>query len=170
MIEIRQALESDSETLTNLGRSTFIETFAKDNTKEDMDLYLAATFGVSKQLSEIRDPNRRIDIAWIENRAVGFLHLLKGEPDPVVKGPQPIELLLLYVDSKWHGKGIGPALMEHALLLAKEEKCQTLWLGVWEHNIRAQKFYLKYGFQTVGTHLFRVGTDDQLDLIMSRSV
>lgn len=166
MTEIKRATESDARTLTDLGRTTFIETFAKDNSQEDMDMYVAATFGEDKQLAEIRDPNRYVEIAWIENEPAGFLHLLKGKPDPSVTGEKPLEILRLYVDSRWHGKGAGVALMNRCLEIAREEGFETLWLGVWERNFRAQAFYKKFGFEVVGRHVFTLGTDDQLDLIM----
>ncbi|MES2964177.1 MAG: GNAT family N-acetyltransferase [Bdellovibrionota bacterium] len=171
MIEIKHATESDAQTLAELGRSTFIETFAKDNRQEDMDMYLAKTFGLDIQREEIRDPNRIIEIAWSENQPAGFLHLLmNGETDPSVKGERPIELLRLYVDSKWHGHGAGAALMDRCLSLARDGGFKTIWLGVWERNFRAQAFYKKHGFEVVGQHIFRLGTDDQLDLIMARSL
>lgn len=168
MLQINPALESDAEILANLGRTTFIETFAKDNSQEDMDLYLAKTFGAGVQLREIRDPNRFIEIAWSEDQPAGYLHLLKGEPDPSVTGAKPVELLRLYVDSRWHGKGAGGALMERTLQLAREKGFQTIWLGVWERNFRAQAFYKKHGFAVVGQHIFRLGHDEQTDFIMSR--
>lgn len=170
MIKIKKATESDAETLTELGRTTFIETFAKDNRKEDMDLYVVETFAPDKQLKELLDPNRRIEIAWDGNQAAGFLHLIESDPDPSVTGPKPIEILRLYVDSRWQGKGLGAALMERSLQIAREERFNTIWLGVWERNFRAQAFYKKYGFATVGKHIFRLGTDDQTDLIMARTI
>jgi ribosomal protein S18 acetylase RimI-like enzyme len=170
MIEIRRASESNAQILADLGKNTFIETFAKDNRKEDMDMYVAETFGVDKQLKELRDPNRWIAIAWSGNLAAGFLHLVKSNPDPSVTGPKPIELLRLYVDSRWHGKGVGAALMERTIQIAREEGFQTLWLGVWERNFRAQAFYNKYEFAAVGRHTFRLGTDDQIDFIMARTI
>lgn len=170
MTKIERASEADAQTLTDLGRATFIETFAKDNSQADMDIYLAATFSAEKQLAEIRDPNRFIEIAWIENEPAGFLHLLKGKPDPAVAGEKPLEVLRLYVDSRWHGKGAGVALINRCLEIARDNGFKTLWLGVWEKNFRAQAFYKKFGFEVVGQHVFTLGTDDQLDLIMARTL
>lgn len=170
MIEIRQALAADAQILTELGIKTFKETFSKDNRKEDMDAYLSETFSVEKQLREILDPNRMIAIAWSDNQAAGFFHLLKSKPDPCVHGVRPIELLRLYVDSRFQGKGVGFALMEKAIQIAREEDFQTLWLGVWERNFRAQDFYKKFGFGFVGQHIFRLGEDDQIDLVMQRPI
>ena len=88
----------------------------------------------------------------------------------VGKGFRPVELLRFYVESKWHGLGVGQALMERCLALAREEGYQTLWLGVWEHNERALAFYKKYCFVAVGQHRFQLGHDEQVDLILVRTV
>jgi diamine N-acetyltransferase len=170
VVEIRMATEADAQLLAELGSSTFEETFSKDNRREDMELYTTKTFSAEKQLKEIIDPNRRIAIAWIGNNAAGFVHLLKGDSDLSVKGANPIEILRLYVSVRWHGQGVGAALMDRSIQIARDEGFQTLWLGVWERNFKAQSFYRKYGFVTVGQHVFRLGTDDQIDLIMSRAI
>ncbi len=168
--QIRTASHSDAQTLSELGRNTFIETFASDNSQEDVDLYVRKTFSAEKQLKEIQDRDRMIEIAWIGDQAAGYLHLLKGTPDPCVTGASPMEILRLYVDSRWHGKGVGAELMNKCIQLAAAGKFETLWLGVWENNFRAQAFYKKYGFEAVGQHIFRLGMDDQVDLIMVRKV
>ena len=170
MIEIRRAHPSDAETLSEVGKRTFVDAFAKDNRDEDIQQYIAETFSAEKQLREINDSTRRIAIAWSGNVAIGFFHLVKSAPDPSVTGAAPIELLRLYIDSRWYGKGIGAALMDQTIEIAQREGFQTLWLGVWERNFRAQAFYKKYGFSVVGKHIFRLGSDDQTDLIMVRSV
>ena len=170
MIVITRARDSDAETLSSLGRKTCLETFEKDNTPEDMASYLSQTFSPDRQLGEIRDPARTIEIARIHGEPVGFLHLLSGPADPAVTGSRPIELLRLYVDARFHGKGIGAALMDRCLQLARDLGYETLWLGVWERNFRAQAFYQKYGFSKVGTHGFKLGSDLQTDWILSRSL
>ncbi len=169
-IKIRRASATDAKALTDLGRKTFIETFAKDNRQEDMDHYLAETFSEEKQLKEISDPKRFIEIAWDREHAAGFLHLMKSTPDSTVVGANPIELLRLYVDSRWHGKGVGPSLMQRCIEIARETGHETLWLGVWERNLGAQSFYEKFGFKRVGQHLFHLGQDEQVDWVMVRPV
>jgi diamine N-acetyltransferase len=170
MIEIKPAGIPDASLLAELGRKTFVDTFAKDNRPEDMALYIEQTFGVERQLEEIQDPRRRIAIAWIGTTAVGFYHLLLGPPDPAVKGAKPIEILRLYVDSKWHGKGVAAALMERCIEVGRREGFATIWLGVWERNFRAQAFYRKFSFEVVGAHGFTLGTDKQTDLVMARAI
>ncbi len=170
MTEIKKATEADAKVLADLGRETFIQAFAQDNRREDMDIYIDKTFTVEKQLQEIKDTKRHIAIAWIGGIAAGFYHLFDGPVDPSVKGERPIEVLRLYVDSDWHGKGIGPALMNSCIDLALAQGHQTMWLGVWERNFKAQAFYKKYLFSEVGKHIFTLGNDDQIDLIFSRKL
>jgi ribosomal protein S18 acetylase RimI-like enzyme len=169
-MEIKTASIADAEVLAELGKKTFIDTFAKDNRPEDMALYVSQTFGTDKQLAEILDTKRLISIAWVGSIAAGYYHLLDGAPDPSVSGENPIEVLRLYVDSNWHSKGIGPALMSDCIKVAGNKGYKTIWLGVWEKNLKAQAFYQKYSFEQVGTHIFTLGTDDQVDIIMSRNI
>ena len=170
MITIKRANEFDAEVLAQLGQSTFEATFAKDNSAEDIHKYVAETFGTEKQRLEIIDPNRFIELAFVGTSPAGYVHLLDGASDPCVLQPKPIEILRLYVASGWHGKGVAQALMHRSLQIAKELKFQTIWLGVWEHNHRAQAFYRKFGFEKIGVHTFQLGSDNQIDLIMSRTV
>jgi diamine N-acetyltransferase len=169
-IEIKTATPSDATALADLGHRTFFETFKDTNSASDMNLYLSQTFSPTKQLQEICDPNRKIAIAWSGESALGYFHLLKGETDASVKGPDPIELLRFYVDSRWHGKGIAKLLMDNCIELARENDFKTMWLGVWEKNTRAQAFYQKYGFVSVGAHPFILGTDKQTDIVMAREL
>ena len=76
----------------------------------------------------------------------------------------------LYVDSRWHGKGVARELMDAAFRIARDLGRETIWLGVWERNLRAKAFYAKYGFREVGSHHFRLGSDDQKDLILALPV
>ena len=166
-IIIERATQTQAVALSDLSRLTFIETFAKDNSEENISRYVSETFSPQKQLHEICDPNRFIEIAWIDKRPAGFFHLLTNSTEPSIKSAKPIEILRLYVDSRWHGKGVGAALMTKVISFSRDAGFETLWLGVWEKNFRAQAFYKKYGFATVGEHIFRLGSDEQTDLIMA---
>lgn len=170
MVVIKVAQVSDAEILSNLARKTFIQTFADLNKASDMDDYLGKTFSTEKQLIEIQDSKRTIAMAWHKDEAIGFYQLFNGIPDTAVTGLQPIEMLRLYVDLKWHGKAVAKLLMDHAIEQARGQGFHTMWLGVWEKNFKAQAFYRKYSFKVIGSHIFTLGTDDQVDLILSCSL
>jgi ribosomal protein S18 acetylase RimI-like enzyme len=45
-----------------------------------------------------------------------------------------------------------------------------VWLGVWEANEKAIGFYRSQGFEVFGAHTFRLGGEEQRDLLMRRPV
>jgi ribosomal protein S18 acetylase RimI-like enzyme len=96
--------------------------------------------------------------------------LRSGNDLDSVIGDNPIELVRLYVSRESLGTGVGAALMQACIGEAMQRGYKTLWLGVWEHNHRAQAFYRKWNFQEAGTHLFQLGDDPQTDILMQRSV
>jgi ribosomal protein S18 acetylase RimI-like enzyme len=169
-LPIRRAEAKDAGLLAQLGALTFRETFAADNSAEDMDAYLASAFGVAQQASELADPNSTIYIAERNGVAVGYAMLRSGSGLDSVTGAKPIELVRLYVSREQIGLGVGAALMERCISEASRQGYQTMWLGVWEHNHRAQVFYRKWNFRAVGTHTFQLGQDAQTDLVMARSL
>ena len=76
----------------------------------------------------------------------------------------------LYAGREFIGKGVGAALMRRCLDEAARLECDVIWLGVWEHNKRAQDFYRRWKFTDAGSHIFQVGSDAQTDLLMQRAV
>jgi len=174
-IKIRQAVISDAAALSQLGASTFRETFEDSNTPEDMARYLAEAFTPERQAAEISDPAGKVLLAehYREPDAaelVGYAHLLYGPVPDAVGGPAPLELKRLYVASAWHGRRVAQGLMDAAIAAARDCGAQTLWLGVWERNARAVAFYAKYGFARVGEHTFVLGADLQTDWLLRRPV
>ena len=174
-IRIRLADTADAASLSRLGAATFRETFEADNTPEDMARYLEEAFSPDKQLAEIADPASTVLLAEQaeepgDDGLVGYAQLVSGRPPEAIRGPEPLELKRLYVARAWHGQGVAQALMDAAIQAARARGAETLWLGVWERNPRAVRFYQKYGFVRVGEHTFLVGTDAQTDWLLSRSL
>lgn len=169
-VTIRRGTVDDAVLLSELGARTFSETFAADNTPEDLAAYLATSFSVAQQTAELQDPASTFLIAEIDGRAAGYAKLHTGEPEKGVDGANPIELVRLYALSEWLGRGVGAELMRACIDEARQAGHETLWLGVWERNPRAQAFYRNWEFETVGEHVFQLGSDLQRDLLMQRSL
>ena len=167
---IRQATAADAPLLVELGSRTFAETFAPDNSEEDMAEYLAASFSSEQLAAELADSQATFLIAEIDQIAVGYAMLHAGALPHQASGEKPIELVRLYVSKEWHGRGVGGLLMQECLDQARQKGYRTLWLGVWEHNARARAFYRKSNFQEFGEHVFQLGGDPQNDILMSRAL
>ncbi|HYE95162.1 MAG TPA: GNAT family N-acetyltransferase, partial [Rubricoccaceae bacterium] len=169
---IRPATPADAETLAALAERTFRDTFAADNTADDMEAYVRDAFGLDRVRAELEDAANTFLLAFVNGgeQTVGYAKLRTGATDPSVTGPAPVELERLYVDRGALGHGVGAALLRASLDAARSAGHRTLWLGVWERNARAISFYERWGFETVGDHVFRLGSADQRDLIMERPV
>ena len=149
----------------DLARRTFFETFAPTNSETNMRVYMDTYFTLKHLEQELRDPKRSIFMAWIDDKPVGYLNMYDGPVEKCVKSERPIEVGRIYVDKDQQGKGVSHVLMDKASEIAREKNKNGLWLGVWEKNMRAQAFYVKRGFQKVGTHIFEMGLDPQTDYI-----
>jgi diamine N-acetyltransferase len=169
-LTIRRANHEDAGLLAELGARTFSETFAADNSPEDMAAYLAASFNPARQTAELNAPASTFFVAEVGGVAAGYAQLHAGEPAEGVEGPKPVELVRLYVAREWLGRGVGEALMRACVDEARRAGHETIWLGVWERNGRAQAFYRKWDFRAVGEHVFQLGSDPQRDIVMERAL
>ena len=169
-IYIRHATIADNALLAELGARTFQDAFGAYNTPENMRDYVSASFYPEKQAAELAEPLSVFLIAEAEGGAVGYARLKQNPPPTAVTGLRPIELVRIYVRKDWIGRGVGTTLMKTCLKEAEMRTCDTIWIGVWENNKRAQSFYRKWGFVKVGTQIFKLGDDLQNDLLMQRYV
>jgi GNAT superfamily N-acetyltransferase len=165
---IRRALTSDAERLSAFAERTFRETFSDTNTAEDMNLYCAGAFSPAIQRAEIEDDAADTYLVEHNGELVAYAHLCSGPAEDGIRGGLPIELKRFYVAREYHGTGVARDLMRHVIDEAREAGADPLWLGVWERNPRAIRFYVKHGFVEVGEHHFVVGTDRQRDVLMVR--
>lgn len=169
-MRIRLAAIDDQPLVTAFGARTFRETFAADNTPQDLAAYLDASFGVAQQLAELSDPQTQTLLGEVDSVLVAYAQLKQGSAPACVGGASPIELVRFYVDGAWHGRGVAMTLMDAVVDTAISHGAQTIWLGVWERNPRAIRFYAKHAFVDVGSHDFLVGQDRQTDRIMVRTL
>ena len=165
-MKLRYGTMDDAAMLSKLGTKTFFDTFVEDNTPENMAAYLRASFSPEIQLAELSAPGNIFLIVETENKPIGFAQLILDSLEESVKGSKTLEIRRIYAVKEYLGTGVGKTLMNAALREAKQRSCDSVWLGVWEKNPRAISFYRKWGFREVGTHIFNVGNDPQMDLIM----
>jgi ribosomal protein S18 acetylase RimI-like enzyme len=165
-LELRCAVDADLEALTQLARSSFIATFAAVNTPEDMKSYLQQAFANEVMRVEFADSNNSYIVAEIKGELAGYAKLRRDSHEPCITAERHIELERLYTATELIGRGVGAMLMQKSLEMARAERCEVLWLGVWENNTGAIRFYQREGFVDVGSHAFMLGSDRQVDRIM----
>jgi len=168
LLHTRTADARDSDLLARLGARTFRDTFAPDNTPQDMAAYLALAFGPERQAAELADPGTTFLIAESAGDSVGYARLKLGPAPACIAAERPAEIVRLYAVAGWIGRGVGAALMRACLARAGRLMCDVVWLDVWEKNLRAIAFYRRWGFVEVGTQDFILGSDVQHDLLMQK--
>jgi len=165
-INISKAGIEDLTKLQTIGRQTFYETFAEGNTEENMKEYLEESFSDKKLGSELNDLNSQFYLAMISTKLIGYLKVNFAQAQTELKDITSLEIERIYVLKEYHGQKAGQLLFDKAIEIAKQVKASYVWLGVWEKNARAISFYKKKGFTEFDKHIFKLGADEQTDLLM----
>jgi len=163
---IRKVTPNDIDEFQIISRKTFIETFSAANTEENMKKYLEDGFSKEKLAAELNDPHSEFYFAVLANTIIGYLKLNFGPSQTELKDHGAEEIERIYVLKEFHGKKIGQLLYDKAMQIARQKNIHYVWLGVWEKNIRAINFYKKNGFVEFDKHLFKLGNDEQTDIMM----
>jgi ribosomal protein S18 acetylase RimI-like enzyme len=166
IISIQKATHNDIQALQEISKQTFYETFSAVNTEENMKMYLRESFSIEKLSSELNDANAEFYFALCGSTVIGYLKLNFGASQTELKDNSAQEIERIYVSKAYHGKNVGQLLYNKALQIAKEKKANYVWLAVWEENSRAIRFYTKNGFIAFDKHLFKLGDDEQTDIMM----
>ena len=160
----------DINILRELAIKTYDETFAHLNTEEDMTAYLTDAFNIDKLHDELNDKNSDFYFLHYNNTIVGYLKLNEAPSQSDVNDHDSLEIERIYVAGEFQGAGLGRYLMEQAIGIATKRGKKYVWLGVWQKNEKAIRFYRKNGFYKVGTHTFVMGEDVQTDYIMCKDL
>jgi ribosomal protein S18 acetylase RimI-like enzyme len=169
-IVIKEATIADAALIADLSRQTFYETFAGDNTKENMDQFMNEQFNRQKLIEEVGREGNVFLLAYQDDEVLGYARMQENSHPLLTANGPAIEIARIYAVQKSIGKGIGKALMQQCINTAKERNTRIIWLGVWEKNHRAIAFYTKYGFEKFGDHVFMLGNDAQTDWLMKKSL
>ncbi len=169
-LQIRVGMPSDAAAITEIATRVFVRAFGPDNTPENMAAYVPTAFSEVVQRRELEDPTCIYLLAYVDGTLIAFALLRVGATDAAVHGDAPVEIQRFYVDHDFHGQGVAAHLMEACVSAAQERGGHTLWLGTWEKNARAIRFYEKCGFTDVGSHPFVMGSEVQTDRVMARGI
>jgi ribosomal protein S18 acetylase RimI-like enzyme len=170
MVTVRRAVPEDAAALAELATRTFRDAYADNTDPDDMASHLSSRYSERLQHQEICNPSVEVLLAEHEGRLIAYAMIRDGEFPSCITEPSPIELWRFYVDAPWHGRGVAQTLMAAVKDAARRREARTVWLGVWEHNPKAQAFYRKCGFRVIGTQICVIGADAQTDIVMAHEL
>jgi len=163
---IRKVSPDELDQLIQVGKQTFAEAFSHLNTAENMKNYLENGFSKSKMDSELSNKYSEFYFAVHENEVIGYLKINYGPAQTEIQDNRALEIERVYVLKDFQRKKVGQKLCNKAIELAKLKDLDYVWLGVWEENPGSIKFYEDYGFVAFDKHIFKLGNDEQTDIMM----
>jgi ribosomal protein S18 acetylase RimI-like enzyme len=163
---LKSCTSEDLPLILKLGRQTFIDAFAAVNDPEDFKIYMNEAFSEKRLKEELSNPYCSFYISYVGEEAVGYIKLNYQEAQTDIKSTEGAELERIYVLQKYQNQNLGQWMLEQAIDLAKAAGKKYLWLGVWEENKRAIRFYERHGFEKFGRHPYYIGSDKQMDWLM----
>jgi len=169
-IEIRKVTVNDIEALQQIGRQTFAETFSDSNSEDNMAKYLEEGFFAEKLTEEVRNSESQFYFALLDDQIIGYLKLNTGTSQTELQDVKAVEVERIYVVGAYHGKKVGRLLCDKVMQVAGELNSTYEWLGVWEENPRAIRFYQRNGFVEFDKHIFKLGKDEQTDIMMKKDL
>ncbi len=165
-LSYRKCNINDIEKLIDIARNTFDDTFREGNTDENMKAYMDSSFSENKFTEELENEESKFYFAYLNDSVAGYFKINSGRAQTEKFDNSYLELERLYLLNEFKGQNFGKQMLEKVISLAREKKVKYIWLGVWEKNYRALKFYSKNGFTRFGEHFFVMGKDKQVDYLM----
>jgi len=168
-VTIRRVLIGDAETVADIGRRCFYETWKSVNTEEDLQMYMKKAFDLKKISEEIKDSNVNTFLfVYVNDQLAGYAKLRNDRSYDELKGLHALEMERIYVLKIFQDKKIGKSLMDESLKIAEQGNYDVMWLGVNQENFKAIDFYKRYGFEVFGTKQFILGTSVDEDFLMKK--
>lgn len=169
-ITFRKCRVKDIDELQGLSITTFAQAFENQNDPKDFQAYLTKAFSKERLLLELNDSNTSFYFVTHRGTVVGYFKTNILETQSELREPEGMELERIYVNSLFQGKGIGLRILSFVESLAQQEGKTYLWLGVWEHNPKAIRFYERYGYTKFDTHPYYIGKDEQTDWLLKKEL
>ncbi|WP_405411413.1 GNAT family N-acetyltransferase [Maribacter sp. Asnod1-A12] len=160
----------DLEELRLISEQTFVTAFEKDNDPIDFKNYIDKAFAIEKIKGELLNKNSNFYFAYHNSKVIGYFKLNVGDAQTDLKTEESIELERIYVLADYQGNGLGKHILDYIKGLALSKSKKKLWLGVWEHNTAAIRFYQRQGFVKFDTHPYYIGEDEQTDWLMGHDL
>lgn len=160
-ITIKPCTEADLDDLRKVSIETFVETFGDQNTDEDINEYVRNSLSRAELRRQMREQESAFFFAVIDDDVAGYLKLNVGAAQTEQVGEDALEVERIYALRRFKRQGLGTLMMERAMNEAANRGLNTVWLGVWEHNVAAQRFYERLGFSVFGSHVFTSATTNK---------
>lgn len=166
MLDFRKCGVNDIGKLVEISKATFVNAFESQNNPEDFSTYIKSAFNKQTLLAQLVNKDSSFYFLYLGKEILGYIKLNEYEAQTELRTDDGMELERIYVREQFQGNGHGKFMLEKVKSIALVNKKTFLWLGVWEKNNNAIRFYHNQNFKQFGTHAYYIGTDKQTDVLM----
>lgn len=156
MTTILTATLIDAKLLSQLGKTTFLESHGHSASKKDIANYVAHKFSVAEFERELKKDKNLYHILYYGEIPIGYSKIVLNVPHANIPFKNVTKLERLYVLQEYHHLKLGLELFNFEVKLSKTKKQAGLWLYTWVENHKAIKFYNKADFKIVGSYDFKI--------------
>lgn len=167
---LRTATVGDAAALAAFAGQAFADTYRDLSDAGEIADYVAEHFQPEVMAAVLADPACTTLLAEVAGELAGYAILRDTLAPACVAGPAPLKLWRLYLGQAHVGQGLGARLMQAAHELAHQRGGHTLWLTVYDRNVRAVQFYERLGFARVGGSEFLFGGQIYIDPVYAAPV
>lgn len=169
-ISLKKCTIEDLRKLREISYQTFDETFKDQNSPKNMKTYLEQAFNLKQLEKELSNVSSQFFFVYYNDEVAGYLKVNINDAQSEEMGDESLEMERIYIKNKFQRHGLGKYLLDKAMEIVIERNKKKIWLGVWEKNENAIAFYKKMGFVHTGSHAFYMGDEEQIDLIMMKTL
>ncbi|MBS4199217.1 GNAT family N-acetyltransferase [Bacillus sp. FJAT-49732] len=169
-IKIKKCIFEDLRKLQEISYETFNDTFKDQNSPENMNAYLERAFNLKQLEKELSKISSEFFFIYFNEELAGYLKVNINDDQSEEMDDESLEIERIYIKNKFQKQGLGKYLLNKSMEIAMERNKKKIWLGVWEKNDNAIAFYKKTGFVQTGFHSFYMGDEEQMDLIMTKTL
>ncbi len=156
MTSIIKTNTDDIQLLTDIGRTSFIESHGHSAPVAVINKYVKEKFNYTVIAEELAEPKNIYHFIFHNNQVAGYSKIILNEPHPAIPLSMVTKLERLYLLKEFYSLKLGLELFEFVLNLSKENNQEGMWLFVWKENQRAVNFYKKHGFNIIGSYDFKL--------------
>jgi len=167
-IVVKTAILEDASDIANIAKDTFVLACPSSAAPAEIEKYISNSLSTGYFKSVITSKAAYIACAFVGGEMAGFVvAVYNSSCESQANLNNAAEIQKLYIRPKFHGKEIAYKLMTSAINEITKPGIDTIWLGVYSNNIKAKRFYSKFGFNVVGKTNFTMGSEIHLDHIMA---
>lgn len=156
MNKIVKAKAEDFRLLSEIGRVSFVESHGHSAAKADIESYLKNNYSFDIFRRELSNPENIFNVIYSDDKPAGYSKIILNCPHSNISLKNITKLERLYLLKEYYGLKSGLELFNFNIEISKKNNQEGIWLFAWKENHRAVNFYLKAGFEIVGSYDFRL--------------